>query len=123
MIFSHAASVIALIVSLITLALFSTAIGLVHSVSVALITAVIGVPLTILIAYDVACTIEGSCDIWSWVKTILLIFKASLIVAASIMIISLREMLKRQLIGSGSGPAAKNIPKKPSQQAQPPKTA
>lgn len=57
-----------------------------------LILFIISLPLAILYVYDVDCTFVGNCDVWGWIKTIILSIYYLIIIVAMIALLSTKKL-------------------------------
>lgn len=112
MILSSTAARITLIFSAIALILLTTGIGMMTGAVPAIIMFVLGSLYALLLVYDVACTIEGGCNIYGLFKTFLIAIYSIVIVLLSIGMI----FIKSKLTALSKTAAAKPVAQKPAGQ-------
>ena len=104
-----------------SLSLLAIAIGLKLSVTVSIILSIFGLLYALLAGYDVLCTAEGNCTVWSWIKTVMIVLNSLFIMLVAIVIIVIEQAVFNSMTtvanAANAANAANDSAKKPSKKA------
>lgn len=86
--FQSSAAKIVAVAEVVVLVLMTIAISWKVSIVGAIVVAILSLPVAVLTVYDVDCTFVGSCDVYGWIKTIMILLYHLVVIVLLILLMS-----------------------------------
>jgi len=86
--FQSSAAKIVAVAEVVVLVLMTIAISWKVSIVGAFVVAILSLPVAVLTVYDVDCTFVGSCDVYGWIKTIMILLYHLVVIVLLILLMS-----------------------------------